>query len=74
MGPTFSSIEREMGLVESGSISTRTSSTKCRMLRSLMLLTRLFSGLFRPEDHLPVSLAPQGSIKLTPWEGSILVS
>jgi hypothetical protein len=44
------------------------------MLRSLMLLTRLFSGLFRPEDHLPVSLAPQGSIKLTPWEGSILVS
>jgi hypothetical protein len=74
MGPTFSSIEREMGLVESGSISTRTSSTKCKMLRSLMLLTRLFSGLFRTDDQLPVSLAPQGSVKLIPWEGSILVS
>jgi hypothetical protein len=73
MGPTFSSIEREMGLVESGSISTRTSSTKRRMLQSSMLLTYLFSGLFRPGDQLPVSSAPQGSgasVKLIPWEGS----
>jgi len=59
MGPTFSSIEREVGPVEGGSISTRTSRTKRRMLQSLMLLTRLISGLFRPEGQLPVSLAPQ---------------
>jgi hypothetical protein len=77
MSSTFSSIEREMGLVESSSISTRTSSTKHRMLESLMPLTRLFSGLFRPEYLLPVSLAPQGigaSFKLILWEGSILVT
>jgi hypothetical protein len=61
MGPTFSSIERGMGLVESGSISTRTSSTKHRMLQFLVLLTYIFSGLLRPEDQLPVSLAPQGT-------------
>ena len=76
MGPTSLSIEREMGLVESGSISTRTSSTKPRILQSLMLLTHLFYGLFRSEDQFPVSLAPKGtgtSVKLIPWEGSILV-
>ena len=76
MGPTFSSIEREVGLVESGSISTRTSSTKRGTIRSLMLLTRLFSGLFPPEDQSPVSFAPQGtgaSVKLIPWEGTIFV-
>lgn len=45
MGPTFSSIEREMNLAEGGSISTRTSKTKRNMLQSLML-TQLFSSLF----------------------------
>lgn len=73
----FSSIERGIGLVGSGSIPARTSSTKRRIMQSLMLLTRLFSGLFRPEDQLPVILAPQGigaSVKLIRWEGSIVAA
>jgi hypothetical protein len=45
-------------------------------MQSLVLLTRLFSGLFGPEDQSPVSLAPQGageSVKLFPWKGNILI-
>ena len=41
--------------MESCSISTRTFSTKRRMIRPLILLTRLFSGLSGPEYKLPVS-------------------
>lgn len=69
-----------MGLVERGSISTRTSSLKRRMLQSFIQLIRLFAGLFGPEyqPHIKVlsSLAPQGkgaSVKLVPRKGSILV-
>ena len=61
--------------MERGPIPTRTYSTKRRMLQSLILLTRPFSDLFRPEYQLPVLLAPQGtgaSVKLIPWEGSDL--
>jgi hypothetical protein len=75
-GPHFLVHREGNGTCGSGSNSTLISSTKRRMLQSSMLLTRLFSGLFRPEDQLPVSLAPQGtgaSVKLIPWEGSILV-